>query len=338
MKAVALMRYLPTTDSHTLFDIELEKPTPVGRDILVKVGAVSVNPIDVWIRPPMDNVGREPRVLGWDVAGIIEAVGTDVSLFEPGDAVFYAGDISRQGANSEFHLVDERIVGRMPKLLNFSESAALPLTTITAWNSLFLKLGISPGGKHEGRSILIIGAAGGVGSIAIQLASRLAKLTVIATASRPASIEWVRQQGADYVVNHFYDIPTQVRKAGFKNVDYTLILNEIDEHFLAATEVTAPGKAICSVVKNSSRLPMDLLISKNCSFHLERSPTRQFCNSAATENQHHFLNTIADLIDSGIIFTTRNEDLGTICAANLHEAHRRIEERRVIGKLTLTGF
>jgi zinc-binding alcohol dehydrogenase family protein len=338
MKAVALMRDLSTADSSALFDIELKKPTPIGRDILVKVGAVSVNPIDVWFRTPMDTGEQEPRVLGWDVAGIIEAVGADVSLFKPGDAVFYAGDISRQGANSEFHIVDERIVGRMPKRLHFSESAALPLTTITAWNSLFLKLGISPGGKHEGRSILIIGAAGGVGSIAIQLASRLAKLTVIATASRRASIEWVRQQGADYVVNHFCDIPAQVRNAGFKHVDYTLILNEIDEHFLAAAEVTAPGKAICSVTRNTDRLPMDLLISKNCSLHWEPSRTRPVCNNAWTENRHYLLNTIADLIDSHIISTTKNEDLGKICAANLDEAHQRIREKRAIGKLTLTGF
>lgn len=187
MKAVALTRYLPISNPESLIDIELDKPAPTGRDLLVKIEAISVNPVDTKVRAPKDKVEETPRVLGWDAAGVVEAVGPDATLFRPGDPVYYAGSVTRQGANSEFHLVDERIVGAKPKSLDFTHAAALPLTTITAWEALFERLGVSPQGADEGKSVLVIGGAGGVGSIGIQLAKKVAKLTVIATASRPES-------------------------------------------------------------------------------------------------------------------------------------------------------
>ena len=254
MKAVALTRYLPISNPESLIDIELDKPAPTGRDLLVKIEAISVNPVDTKVRAPKDKVEETPRVLGWDAAGVVEAVGPDATLFRPGDPVYYAGSVTRQGANSEFHLVDERIVGAKPKSLDFTHAAALPLTTITAWEALFERLGVSPRGADEGKSVLVIGGAGGVGSIGIQLAKKVAKLTVIATASRPESAKWATELGADHIVNHFDDIPKQLKAIGFENVDYVLIFNDTDKHFPAAAEVIKPQGGICTIVENSRPL------------------------------------------------------------------------------------
>jgi NADPH2:quinone reductase len=245
MRAAAKMRYVLVADSRSLLNIELKKPKPAWRHISMRFNAVCVNPIDVWIGPRNEKVEHTSPIFGWSVAGVVEAAGVDVCHFPLSNAVFYAGDASRQAENSEFRLVDEQIVSGMRSLLGSGTSAELPITMITAWKSLFLRLGISLEGRHEGRSILIIGPAGAVGSIAVQLASRLARLTVVATASCRESMEWARQQGADYVVNHFLNIPSQVRDAGFDHVDYTLILNGSDEHFMAAVEITPSERAIC---------------------------------------------------------------------------------------------
>src|SRR5690606_896287 len=219
MKAVALTRYLPVSDPDAFLDVDLPKPVPQGRDILVAVKAVAVNPVDVKVRAPKDKVEAEPRVIGYDASGVVEAVGPQATLFKPGDEVYYAGDITRAGTNQEFHLVDERIVGHKPRTLSHAEAAALPLTTITAYEAFFDRLRIDRDGADRGRSILIVGGAGGVGSIGIQLARR-AGLTVIATASRPETIAWVKELGADHVVNHRQDLAPQVRAAGFEYVDY----------------------------------------------------------------------------------------------------------------------
>lgn len=240
MKAIGLTRYLPISNPGSLVDIELDKPTPTGRDLLVKIEAIAVNPVDTKVRAPKDKIEETPRVLGWDAAGVVEAVGPDVTLFKAGDPVYYAGDITRQGVNSEFHLIDERIVGAKPKSLDFTHAAALPLTTITAWEALFERLGVSAEGKDAGKSVLIIGGAGGVGSIGIQLAKRVAKLQVIATASRPESAKWAEDLGADHIVNHFDDIPKQMKAIGFPEVDYVLIFNDTDKHFPAAADVIKP--------------------------------------------------------------------------------------------------
>jgi zinc-binding alcohol dehydrogenase family protein len=338
MKAIGLTHYLPISNLEALIDIELDKPVPTGRDLLVRIEAIAVNPVDTKVRAPKDKVEETPRVLGWDAAGVVEAVGPEVSLFKPGDAVYYAGSITRQGANSEFHLVDERIVGAKPKSLDFTYAAALPLTTITAWEALFERLKVSPEGADEGKSVLIVGGAGGVGSIGIQLAKKVAKLTVIATASRPESAKWATELGADHIVNHFDDIPKQLQGAGFAEVDYVLIFNDTDKHFPAAAQVIKPQGGICSIVENSGPLDIGLLKAKSAAFHWEFMFTRSMFGTPDMIEQHKLLSEVARLIDAGTLTTTLGRDLGRIDAANLREAHRLLEEGRAIGKLVLTGF
>lgn len=338
MKAIALKRYLPISNPESLIDIEIDKPTPTGRDLLVKIEAIAVNPVDAKVRAPKDKVEETPRVLGWDASGVVESVGPDVTLFRPGDEVFYAGSITRPGTNSEFHLVDERIVGVKPKSLDFSHAAALPLTTITAWEALFDRLGVSAEGGDEGKSVLIVGGAGGVGSIGIQLAKKVAKLTVIATASRPESAAWAKELGADHIVDHFGDIPAQLKAAGFAQVDYVLIFNDTDKSFPAAAEVLAPQGMICSIVENSQPIPIELLKSKSGGFQWEFMFTRAMFETPDMIEQHKLLTEVGRLVDRGVIKTTLGRDLGKINAANLREAHRLLEEGRSIGKLVMTGF
>ncbi|WP_250434798.1 MULTISPECIES: zinc-binding alcohol dehydrogenase family protein [unclassified Caballeronia] len=338
MKAIGLTRYLPISNPESLVDIELDKPTPTGRDLLVKIEAIAVNPVDTKVRAPKDKVEATPRVLGWDAAGVVEAVGPDVTLFKAGDPVYYAGDITRQGANSEFHLIDERIVGAKPKSLDFTHAAALPLTTITAWEALFERLGVSAEGKDAGKSVLIIGGAGGVGSIGIQLAKRVAKLQVIATASRPESAKWAEDLGADHIVNHFDDIPKQMKAIGFPEVDYVLIFNDTDKHFPAAADVIKPQGGIASIVENAQPVPVELLKAKSAAFHWEFMFTRAMFKTPDMIEQHKLLSEVARLIDAGTIRTTLGKNLGAINAANLREAHRLLEEGRTVGKLVLTGF
>lgn len=338
MKAVGLTRYLPIDDPMSLEDVELPTPTPVGRDLLVKVEAISVNPVDTKVRAPKDKVEDAPRVLGWDAAGTVAAVGPDVTLFQVGDPVYYAGSITRPGANSEFHLVDERIVGHMPTSLDFVSAAALPLTTITAWEALFDRLGIAPDGADEGKSILIVGGAGGVGSIAIQLARRLARLTIVATASRPESSDWCRQLGAQHVVDHTQDIPVQLQALGLPQVDYVLCLNDTDSHFPAMAQVVAPQGKICSIVENAGPLEIGLLKSKSATFVWEFMFTRAMYGTPDMIAQHKLLTEVARLVDAGTLRTTVGEVIGPINAVNLRRAHAQLEGGRTIGKLVLAGF
>ncbi|MDR5854633.1 zinc-binding alcohol dehydrogenase family protein [Caballeronia sp. LZ062] len=338
MKAIGLTRYLPISNPESLVDVELDKPAPTGRDLLVRIEAIAVNPVDTKVRAPKDKVEETPRVLGWDAAGVVEAVGPDVSLFKAGDEVYYAGDITRQGANSEFHLIDERIVGAKPKSLDFTHAAALPLTTLTAWEALFDRLKVSAEGKDAEKTVLIIGGAGGVGSIGIQLAKQVAKLHVIATASRPESAKWATELGADRIVDHFGDIPAQLKEAGIPQVDYVLIFNDTDKHFPAAAEVVKPQGSICTIVENAAPLPVELLKAKSAAFHWEFMFTRAMFQTPDMIEQHKLLSEVARLIDAGVIRTTLGKNLGKINAANLREAHRLLEEGRAIGKLVLTGF
>ncbi len=338
MKAVGLTRYLPIDNPESLVDIEIDKPRPTGHDILVKVEAISVNPVDYKVRSPKDTVEKTPRVLGWDAAGTVEAVGPDVTLFKAGDPVFYAGSITRPGANSEFHLVDERIVGRKPASLDFTQAAALPLTAITAWESLFDRLGVSPQGADAGKSVLIIGGAGGVGSIGIQLAKQLAKLTVIATASRPESAKWAKELGADHIVDHFGDMPAQLKEIGFEQVDYVLMFNDTDRHFPAAAAVIKPQGGIATIVENAAPVPVELLKAKSAAFHWEFMFTRSMFGTPDMVEQHKLLTEVARLVDAGTLRTTVGESLGKINAENVRRAHKMLEEGRAIGKLVLTGF
>ncbi|HEY4352541.1 MAG TPA: zinc-binding alcohol dehydrogenase family protein [Paraburkholderia sp.] len=338
MKAVGLYRYLPISNPEALIDLDIDKPAPAGRDLLVKVEAISVNPVDYKVRAPKDTVEKTPRVLGWDAAGTVAAVGPDVTLFKVGDPVFYAGSITRPGANSEFHLVDERIVGRKPASLDFTQAAALPLTAITAWEALFDRLHVSPQGADEGRTVLIIGGAGGVGSIGIQLARQLAKLTVIATASRPASAKWAKELGADHIVDHFGDMPAQLKALGIPQVDYVLMFNDTDRHFPAAADVIKPQGGICTIVENERPVPVELLKLKSAAFHWEFMFTRAMFGTPDMIEQHKLLTEVARLVDAGTLRTTVGEDLGRINADNLRRAHQMLEEGRAIGKLVLTGF
>ncbi|MCP3020804.1 zinc-binding alcohol dehydrogenase family protein [Cupriavidus basilensis] len=338
MKAVGLTRYLPIDDPQSLVDVEIATPVPEGHDLLVKVAAISVNPVDAKVRAPKDKVEPATRVLGWDAAGTVAAVGPDVTLFKVGDPVFYAGSITRSGANSEFHLVDERIVGHKPALLDFAQAAALPLTAITAWEALFDRLGVSPQGEHAGRSVLVIGGAGGVGSIGIQLAKTLAGLTVIATASRPESAAWCRELGADHTIDHHGDMPAQLRQLGFAEVDYILCFNDTDRHFAAMATAIAPQGKICSIVENSGPLAVGDLKSKSATFVWEFMFTRSMFGTPDMIEQYLLLNEVARLVDAGRLRTTLGENLGRIDAANLRRAHAMLESGRTIGKLVLEGF
>src|SRR5687767_11087339 len=309
MKAIGLYRYLPIDHPESLLDLEVPAPAASGHDLLVAVQAISVNPVDYKMRAPKDQVETTPRILGWDVAGVVQAVGADVTLFKPGDAVYYAGARLRQGGNSALHLVDERIVGRKPTTLGFAEAAALPLTTLTAWEGLFERAGISRHGDHAGKTLLIIGGAGGVGSIAIQLAKRLARLTVIATASRPESIAWVRGLGADHVADHAKELAPQLAALGLPEVDYILCLSSTDQYFPAFASLIKPQGRICAIV--STQKPMELapLMAKSVTFAWELMFTRPTFQTDDMQAQHDLLNEAAALVEAGTLRTTMTANL-----------------------------
>ena len=336
MKAVALTHYLPIEDPSSFLDVDLPKPVPEGRDILVSVKAVSVNPVDTKVRAPKDTVEETPRVLGWDASGIVESVGPDVTLFHPGDEVYYAGDITRSGTNSEFQLVDERIVGTKPKSLSFAEAAALPLTTLTAYEAFFDRLGIDRDGGNKGESILIIGAGGGVGSIGIQLA-KAAGLRIIATASRPETSAWVRELGADEVVNHRKDMVAQVRALGFQHVDHIAIFNDM-RHWSTAVELIRPEGGIVTIDDTNQPMPMETMKMKAASLHWEFMFARAMFQTPDMIEQHRLLTYVAGEIDAGRIRTTLDTVLAPINAENLRKAHALIETGTAKGKVVLEGF
>ncbi len=337
MKAIGLTRYLPIDDPNSLVDIELDKPQPSGRDLLVSVKAIAVNPVDFKVRAPKDNIEESPKVLGWDAAGIVEAVGPDVTLFQPGDEVFYAGDITRQGSNSELQLVDERIVGSKPKSLDFAHAAAFPLTSITAYEAFFERLGIDVDGANVGETILIVGGAGGVGSIAIQLA-KIAGLTVITTASRPESSEWVKTLGADHVINHREPLRPQIEALGLKYVDYISLFNDTDGHWNAAADLIRPQGHIVTIVENTKPLEMNEMKLKAATLSWELMFTRSMFQTPDMIEQHRLLNRIAAWIDEGRIQGTASDVVSPINAENLRAAHAALEAGRSIGKIVLEGW
>jgi zinc-binding alcohol dehydrogenase family protein len=336
MKAVGFTHYLPTDNPKAFLDVELPRPAPEGRDLLVEVRAIAVNPVDTKVRAPKDGVEDPPRVIGYDASGVVAEVGPDVTLFKPGDEVYYAGDITRSGSNAEFHLVDERIVGTKPASLSFAESAALPLTAITAWESFFDRLGIDENGADAGQSILVIGGAGGVGSIGIQLAKR-AGLVVITTASRDSTRAWVKKLGADHVVNHREPIVSQVRALGFEYVDHIAVFNDMS-HWDAAVELIRPQGGIVSIDNTDSPMPMAVMKTKAASLHWEFMFARPMHNTPDMIEQHHLLNKVAKAIDAGELKTTVSDVLAPINARNLIEAHKRIEAGTAQGKIVLEGF
>jgi len=337
MKAVGYKKSLPIDAAEALIDFETAKPEPKGRDIRVAVKAISANPVDYKVRKRASPPAGEFKILGFDAAGIVDAIGSDVTLFRPGDEVFYAGSILRQGTNSEFHLVDERIVGRKPKSLPFAEAAALPLTSITAWELLFDRLGAVPGKSVDPRTLLIVGGAGGVGSILIQLARRLTGLSVVATASRAPSQQWCLDLGAHAVVDHTRPMKEQIEKLKVPPMALVASLTNTDQHYKAIAELMAPqGKY--GLIDDPSEFNVGVFKGKAISIHWESMFTRSSFQTADMIAQHHLLNDVADLIDKAVLRTTLGERFGTINAANLKRAHALLESGQSRGKIVLEGW
>lgn len=334
MKAVGFTQNLPISDAAALIDLDLPRPVPGPRDLLVAVRAVSVNPVDVKLRAGARPPAGEARVLGFDAVGVVEAVGEAVTLFKAGDDVFYAGSIARPGTNAEYHLVDERIVGRKPASLNNAQAAALPLTAIAAWELLFDRLGVT---RDSTGHLLIVGAAGGVGSILTQLASRLTGLTVIGTASRPQTAEWVRSLGATHVIDHSKPLDAELARIGVSQVDLVASLTNTDAHVAIYPTIIAPQGRL-ALIDDPAVLDIVPFKRKSISVHWELMFTRSLFETRDMIAQHDLLNEVSALVDAGILKTTLAETLGTINAGNLRRAHVLIESGRSKGKVVLEGF
>ncbi|WP_421592068.1 zinc-binding alcohol dehydrogenase family protein [Shinella sp. M27] len=337
MRAIAYQTPQAITADTALVDIELPTPEPRGRDLLVEIKAVSVNPVDTKLRRGAAPADGGWRVLGFDAAGIVKAVGPDVMLFKAGDAVFYSGAIDRPGTNSEFHLVDERIVGRKPASLDFAAAAALPLTAITAWEMLFDRLKVRDRVPGAAKAILIVGGAGGVGSIAVQLARHLTDLTVIATASRPETAEWVRTLGAHHVVDHSKPLASEVAALGIGAPAFVFSTTNTEDHLAAIVEAIAPQGRF-GLIDDPKVLDVMPFKRKAVSTHWELMFTRSLFQTADMIEQHNLLSEVSRLVDAGTLRTTLAETVGTINAENLKKAHAMIESGRTRGKLVLAGF
>ncbi|WP_294734604.1 zinc-binding alcohol dehydrogenase family protein [uncultured Pseudomonas sp.] len=337
MKAIAYYAALPINDPKSLQDIELPEPVAGPRDLLVEVKAISVNPVDTKVRQNVAPENGAAKVLGWDVAGVVKAVGSEVSLFKVGDKVFYAGSLVRPGGNSELHTVDERIVGHMPKTLGFADAAALPLTAITAWELLFERLQVREGKADEGQSLLIVGASGGVGSILTQLAKQLTGLKVIGTASRPETQAWAKDLGADLVIDHSKPLSEELKKAGHAQVNYVASLTQTDQHLDQLVEALIPQGKL-ALIDDPKVLDVSKLKRKSLSLHWEFMYTRSMFETSDMIEQHNLLNRVAELIDAGTLKTTVGEHFGVINAANLRRAHELLESGKAKGKIVLEGF
>ena len=337
MKAVGYRNAGPVSDSQALEDIELAVPSPTGRDIRVAVRAVSVNPVDTKIRRGVAPSPGEYKVLGWDAAGVVDAVGPEATLFKPGDEVFYAGSLDRPGTNSALHIVDERIVGRKPRNLNFAQAAALPLTAITAWEALFDRLKITDPTPEGGGSILVVGGAGGVGSIAIQILRQLTGLTIIATASRPETQAWVKEMGAHHVADHRKPLNEELGRLGLPAPGFVFSTTETDKHLDAIVELMAPQGRFC-LIDDPPPLDIMKLKRKSLSLHWELMFTRPLYGTADIEEQHRLLNRVSAMVEESKIRTTMSAHFGAITAANLLKAHALIESGSARGKIVLEGF
>lgn len=337
MKAIVYRKPLAADDSQSLIGVELPAPEPGARDLLVKVEAISVNPVDTKIRRNVDPGGAD-KILGWDVAGTVVAVGSEVTRFKAGDAVWYAGELERPGANSEFHVVDERLAGRKPSTLGMAEAAALPLTAITAWELMFQRMGIPHGAQGRPATLLVVGAAGGVGSIAVQLARCLTGLTVVGTASRPETRAWVETMGAHHVVDHSKSLADEVRAVAPEGVDYVLSLTRTEDHFTALVDVLKPLGKLGLIDDPAEAIDIRLMKRKSLSLHWELMYTRSLFRTDDMGEQGHILDEVANLVDAGVLRTTMRERFGVIDAANLRRAHALLESGKTIGKVVLEGF
>lgn len=335
MKAVAYQQSLPIENEKALQDIEIEAPKAKGHDILVEVKAISVNPVDYKIRQRSAPEDGEWKVLGWDAAATVKEVGEKVSLFKPGDNVFYAGDLMRPGSNAEYQLVDERIVGKKPESLSFSEAAALPLTTLTAWELLFDRMQVDK--ENSNKSILVIGAAGGVGSILVQLVKQLTKLKIIGTASREETTSWLQDLGVDSVINHRNKLSEEFSRQNLAEAEYVISLNATGQHIDEIVKVIKPqGKF--GFIDDPEQLNVMPFKRKAVSTHIELMFTRSLFQTDDMIEQHHILNKASKLLDEGVIKTTVGQHFGKINAENLRKAHSLLESHKAKGKIVLEGF
>lgn len=333
MKAIVYKdNKLPVTDANSLYETILRKPQPGRHNLLVRVAAIAVNPVDTKVR--RNAAVTEPRVLGWDAAGIVEAVGEDVSLFKPGDEVYYAGSLMRAGSYAEYALVDERIAGRKPASLSMAEAAALPLTSLTAWELLFDRLEVDEGNNDV---LLIIGAGGGVGSILTQFAASLTNLTIVGTCSRPETSEWVKSLGAHHIIDHTQPFAPQLNELGISRVRYVASLTHTDKHYQQIVEVMAPQGRL-AVIDDPETLDAIPLKTKSISLHWELMFTQSMFTTPDMQSQHHILTDLSELIDKKIIRTTLGEHFGSITAENIRRAHAVIESGKAKGKIVLAGF
>jgi len=335
MKAIGFRKSLPIAENESLIDYELPAPEPRERDLIVEIRAVSVNPVDTKMRMRGVPAG-ETKILGFDAAGVVKSVGKAATLFKPGDEVFYAGSNIRPGTNAELHAVDERIVGRKPKKLSFAEAAALPLTSITAWELMFDRMHIPRDLKAKG-SLMVIGGAGGVGSIMIQLARKLTGLTVIATASRPETIKWCTELGAHHTVDHSKPLPAELKRIGIPEVNYVASLTQTAKHYPSIPDLIAPQGAF-GLIDDPGSLDIMPLRRKCVSAHWEGMFTRSTFTTPDIQAQHDLLNEVSGMVDAGTLRTTMTRNLGRIDAANLKKAHALIESGTTIGKIVLEGF
>ncbi|HCD06902.1 MAG TPA: zinc-binding alcohol dehydrogenase family protein [Lactobacillus sp.] len=338
MKAIGFQQHLPITDPKSLFEFELVKPTPKGHDLLVKVNAISVNPVDIGVRKNGHATLKKPKIIGWDAVGTVTEVGQKVTLFKKDDRVFYAGSFIRSGSNSEYQLVDERIVGIAPKKLSDAQAAAMPLTSLTAWEALFEQLEIDPKDKtnNHNKNILIINGSGGVGSVATQLA-HWAGLNVIASASRPETISWTTAHGADKTVNHRKDLVTEVRQLGYKYVDYILELNDLDGHWNEMAELIKPSGHIASITENHRPINLRKLTTKRATFAWEWMYSKSYYQTSDMITQHQILNHISHLLDEGTIKSTINKKLSPINVDKLKMAHQLVETNHMVGKVVISN-
>jgi len=341
MKAIGYYKSLPANNPESLTDIELPQPIAAGRDLLVRIRAIAVNPVDYKIRQNVAPTEGQPKVLGWDAVGEVVSAGEAATLFQPGDLVYYAGDLNRQGSNAQYQLVDERLAGAAPTSLSDAEAAALPLTAITAWELLFEHLALhrqSPDSKDLSEEvILVVGAAGGVGSILVQLARAITGATIIATASRDSSKVWVEKLGAHHVVDHSQPLQPQIEALNLGPVTHIASLNSTESYFESYTELLAPFGKI-AMIDDPESLDVMKLKPRSQSLHIEFMFARSMFNAKDMHEQGRLLNRISDLVDQGFIQTTAGKNLGAITAANLRAAHQELESGRSIGKIVLEGF
>ncbi|MCU7555693.1 zinc-binding alcohol dehydrogenase family protein [Alteromonas sp. ASW11-19] len=337
MLAIGYKQASPELSPHAFQAVNMAKPAPAGHDLLVKVDAVSVNPVDTKIRKTAEPDAQGFKVLGWDAVGVVQATGSEVSHFKEGDRVFYAGDISRSGSNAEYQLVDERIVGPAPTSLSDAESAALPLTGLTAWELLFDRFGVVPDTNGKPGTLLVIAGAGGVGSMLIQLARQLTSLTVVATASRQVTREWATEMGAHHVLDHSQPLGPQYEEAGLAPADYVASLSHTQQHFESAVNILRPqGKF--GLIDDPGALDISLLKRKSISLHWEFMYTRSLFNTDDITAQRDILTSISKLCDAGTLKTTLRQHLGKLNPQNLYEAHKLLESNRTVGKIVLEGI